>query len=65
MEIIATTMNWLNAETEEQGTVLQRDGVYALLSWRDLNQQPRQAFDMHTAAWMFILAVGVPVLMML
>lgn len=66
MDIIANTMNWLNAEESSNEVTLQRDGVYALLSWRDFNQ-PVQAdcFSFRTAAWLFILAVGVPVLMML
>ena len=61
MELFTHVLNWLNAE-ENNETVLQRDGVYALLSWRDFNQPAVPAFTFRTAALLFILAVGLPVL---
>lgn len=65
MELLTPIMNWLNAEEINNETVLQRDGVFAMLSWRDFNQ-PTQApnFSFRTAAMIFILAVGLPVLVL-
>lgn len=64
MSIMINAMDWLNDEETASEVILQRDGVYALLSWRDFNQPPQPGFTFRTAAWLFILAVGVPVLMM-
>lgn len=55
-------INWLNDEPET--IVLQRDDTFAMLSWRDFNQQPEATFNLHTAAWLFILSTGIPILLM-
>lgn len=62
MELYNHLMNWLNAE--EESTVLQRDGIYALLTWKDLNQPAEPVFTFRTAAFLFIIAVGLPVLVL-
>jgi hypothetical protein len=64
MELMNHLMAWLNAEEEHNETVLQRDGVFALLSWRDFNQPAQSVFTFRTAALLFILAVGLPVLVL-
>jgi hypothetical protein len=55
-------INWLNQEPEQ--LVLQRENAYAMLTWRDFNQAPQPAFNFRTAAWIFILTAGVPVLIL-
>lgn len=62
MELFNHLMNWLNAEDSE--TILQRDGVYALLSWRDFNQPAQPLLTFRAAALLFIFAVALPVLVM-
>lgn len=62
MELYNHLITWLNAEEEQ--TVLQRDGIYALLTWKDLNQPAEPVFTFRMAALLFIVAVGVPVLML-
>lgn len=59
---IVNVINWINAEPQE--TVLQRDGVYALLSWRDFNQPEESLVNARTIAWMFILGAGFQALML-
>lgn len=57
-----TVINWLNDEPE--AIVLQRDNTFAMLSWKDFNQQPEALFNLHTAAWLFILTAGIPIVLM-
>ena len=57
-----TVINWLNDEPES--IVLQRDNTFAMLTWKDFNQQPEALFNLHTAAWLFILTAGIPILLM-
>ncbi|MBI1308371.1 MAG: hypothetical protein GC129_00735 [Proteobacteria bacterium] len=62
MELFTTVMTWLNAEDEP--VTLQRDGVYALLTWRDFNQPAPEPLTFRTAALLFILAIGLPALIL-
>ncbi len=55
-----TILNWLN--TEPETIILQRDNAFAMLTWKDFNQQPEALFTFKTAAWLFILTTGIPVL---
>jgi len=55
-------IDWLNNDAEE--IVLQRDNAFAMLSWRDFNQPAENAFNLHTAAWLFLFAAGLPLLML-
>jgi hypothetical protein len=55
-------IQWLNDEAEE--IILQRDNAFAMLTWRDFNQPAENPFNLQTAAWLFILATGIPVLML-
>lgn len=58
-----TLFNWLN--DEPQTVILQRDNnTFAMLTWKDFNQQPEAVFTMKTAAWLFILGAGIPLLML-
>jgi hypothetical protein len=59
--MLTTVIDWLNAETENDTRItLQRDGIYALLSWRDFNQPPVPLFTMRTAAWLFVFGMAIP-----
>ena len=55
-----TILDWLNAEAEP--IILQRDNTFAMLSWRDFNQQPEALFNFQTAAWLFLITAGLPLL---
>ncbi len=55
-------IQWLNDEAED--IILQRDNAFAMLTWRDFNQPAESPFNLQTAAWLFILATGIPVLML-
>ncbi|PZP38925.1 MAG: hypothetical protein DI585_05870 [Pseudomonas fluorescens] len=55
-------LEWLNNEPET--VVLQRDNAFAMLTWKDFNQPAEAFINMQTIAWLFILAAGIPVLMM-
>ncbi len=55
-------INWLNNEAEE--IILQRDNAFAMLSWRDFNQPAENPFNLQTAAWLFLFATGIPLLML-
>lgn len=55
-------INWLNEEPET--IVLQRDNAFAMLTWKDFNQQPELGINLHTVAWLFILTAGIPILLM-
>lgn len=57
-----TIINWLNDEPQQ--TVLQRDGVYALVTWRDFNQPQEGMLNFRTAAWLFILGAGFQALVL-
>ena len=57
-----TVLNWLNDEPES--IILQRDNTFAMLTWKDFNHQPEALFNLHTAAWLFILTAGIPILFM-
>ncbi|MFZ2587698.1 MAG: hypothetical protein WAZ18_06255 [Alphaproteobacteria bacterium] len=63
MNTLATeVMIWLNDEPRH-GPYMQRDGRFALLSWRDMvaNRQ-RPLFDIRMMGWLSIVVVGLPVL---
>ena len=57
-----TIINWLNDEPE--AIILQRDDAFAMLTWKDFNQQPEAFFDLSTIACLGILLAGVPILLM-
>lgn len=60
---LTTFITWLNAEPGAD-TVLQRDGIFPMLTWRDLNQPAAAFMSVRTAAYIFILAAALPVLML-
>lgn len=55
-------MTWLNDESET--VILQRDNTFAMLTWRDFNQQPEVGVTLPTALMLFILTAGLPLLML-
>lgn len=55
-------IQWLNDEAND--IILQREGTFALLSWRDFNQPAEPVFTLHTAVWLFLLGSGIPLLML-
>lgn len=59
--LLLKTVNWLNDEPTESAIRLQRDGLYAFISYADLTQPPAPLFTFRTVAWLLILAVGLPV----
>lgn len=59
--LLLKTVNWLNAEPEDRIVRLQRDGLYAFLSYADLTQPPAPLITFRNLAWLLILAVGLPV----
>ena len=64
MKLLMNTINWLNAEPTET-TVLQRDGVFALLTWKDLTQQAEPlTLTFRAAMTIFIVVVAVPLIVM-
>jgi hypothetical protein len=57
-------IDWLNDEPR-QGPVMQRDGAYALLSWRDIRDNAHApVIDLRGLMWLTLLVVGLPVLLM-
>lgn len=59
-----TIIDWLNDEPR-QGPLMQRDGVYALLSWRDIRHNAAVGgLDLRSVLMMAVLIVGLPVLLM-
>lgn len=64
MKLLTKAINWLNAEPEET-TILQRDGVFALLTWKDLTQQAEPVtLTFRAAMAIFIVVVAIPVIVM-
>jgi hypothetical protein len=59
--LLLKTVNWLNQEPVETTVRLQRDGLYAFLSYADLTQPPQPLVTFRTFSWLLILAVGLPV----
>lgn len=64
MKTLMALMDWLNTESIA-AYPLQHDGVYPMMSWQNL----RVAETMHgpsfgTLAWLTLLVVALPVLMM-
>jgi len=55
-------IQWLNDEADD--IILQRDNAFALLTWRDFNQPADNLFTLQTAAWLFILVTGVPLVLL-
>lgn len=55
-------LHWLNDDTDD--VILQRDNAFALLSWRDFNPPAEDPFTFQTAAWLFVLVVGLPLLVL-
>jgi|GEM_PF-6730972 len=62
MELISTMIHWLN--DEDHPVVLQRDDVFAMLTWKDFNQAQPPLFTAQTAMWLFVIGAGLPLLMM-
>ncbi len=54
-------IHWLNNEAET--VILQREGTFAMLTWKDFNQPPAALFTFQTAVWLFLFTAGVPLLM--
>ncbi len=54
-------INWLNADAEN--IILQREGTFAMLTWKDFNQPQDALFTFQTAVWLFLFTAGVPLLM--
>lgn len=54
-------INWLN---DDKSIVLQRDNTFAMLTWRDFNQQPELGFNLQTAVMLFLFTAGLPLLML-
>ncbi len=59
--LLLKTVNWLNTEPKEATIRLQRDGLYAFISYADLTQPPAPLVTFRTVSWLLILAVGLPV----
>ena len=57
-----TIINWLNDAPED--VILQRDDAFAMLTWKDINQQPEPFFDFQTIACLFVFTAGIPILLM-
>ena len=55
-------IHWLNNDAET--IILQREGTFAMLTWKDFNQQPAALFTLQTAMWLFVLTAGLPLLML-
>lgn len=58
-----TIIDWLNDEPR-RGPVMQRDGVYVLLSWRDIRANESAGVDLRGLILLTLLVVGLPVLLM-
>ncbi len=59
--LLLKTVNWLNAEPQARTIRLQRDGLYAFISYADLTQPPAPIITFRSVAWLLILVVGLPV----
>jgi hypothetical protein len=52
--------NWM-LNTPTSGMSLQHDGVYGLLSWRDMAfNSALDTFEFRHYVWALVLAIGVP-----
>lgn len=54
-------VTWLNAQPEDRIIRLQRDGLYAFISYADLTQPPAPLLTFRSIAWVLILVIGLPV----
>lgn len=54
-------LDWLNEETTE--TVLQRDDVFAMLTWKDLNQAQPVGLSAPVVASLFVMGAILPLVL--
>jgi hypothetical protein len=64
MNVIMTLVDWLNADDAAMYP-LQRDGVYPMMSWKNLRvADSMDTPNLSTLLWLTLLMVAVPVLVM-
>ena len=65
MNILITMIDWLNGE-EQAAYPLQHDGVYPMMSWRNLRvADTLRGPSAATLTWMAVIVMGVPMLVMI
>ena len=59
-----TLTYWLGAARTSHQTLLRRDGVYPLLSWRDLQPTPEPTLNWRDGLWLMVVATLLPLLIL-